>query len=59
MAMTSIVSITVSPFTSAAFSRHPERGVPILRKCSWVATTSIVVMPVEPGVRALFVGVTV
>ena len=59
MATTSVVLIIVSPLTSAAVRRHPERGVPILRKWRWVATTSTVSMPAEAGARAALAGVTV
>ena len=53
------VLILLSPFTSAAVSRHPDRGVPRVRKCRCTAITSTVLMPAEPGGRAALVGVTV
>ena len=58
MAMTSTVSTVELPLTSAAVSRQPLRSA-MPRKCRWVAITSTVLMPVEPGVSALLLGVTV
>src|SRR5204863_494876 len=57
-AMTSWVLTTLSPFTSAAVSRHPVRKVPV-RNCFCTAITSTVLMFGEPGTRAALVGVTV
>ena len=59
MEITSIVVTFASSFTSAAINLHPDKGVPIPRKCRWVAITSVVVMPGEEGAREGLVGVTV
>ena len=44
-----------------ATQRHPDSGVPSMRKCRCTAITSTVLMalPMEPGARVALLGVTV